>query len=466
MTKKRHGGSRQPELFPRALVSRPIAIEKGHRIVILTDEIDWTELEERAETIRMSKVKNAAGRPPHMRVNLGAMILKATRDMTWREVEDQIRHYAPARYLCGLTETDWTPDFTTVHDFAVLMGEDGMKLINEYVVDWAVDEKLADPSVVVGDTTAQEAAIPHPNEMGLMAAFVSSVVAASKRAGKVFEQFSSKVAKQVKHAKEKLRHYRLFAKDKSKAAKDKLVAEMADVIEAINGQLGRALKVAGKTTSRVTKYGMVARRKLERMHATMSKLEPQIRYWLKTGFVAADKIISLHIPELYSIVRGKVGKTVEFGLSWGFTRLRGGFLLARLALNRRELQDTKFAVKAVEDCIALFGTAPRAYAYDRGGWSRENVAKLKELKVKEVGLAPRGRAKWVVSESKKEKLVNERARVEGGIGAVKSSRYNFHRPRARSVRMMGACGQLAVMGFNLNKLVRGLAARKEVEVLG
>jgi membrane-associated phospholipid phosphatase len=43
----------------------------------------------------------------------------------------------------------------------------------------------------------------------------------------------------------------------------------------------------------------------------------------------------------------------------------------------------------------------------------------------------------------KEKLVSERAQVEGGIGAVKSSRYNFHRPRARSVRMMGACGQLA-----------------------
>jgi len=32
--------------------------------------------------------------------------------------------------------------------------------------------------------------------------------------------------------------------------------------------------------------------------------------------------------------------------------------------------------------------------------------------------------------------------------------------------MMGACGQLAVLGFNLNKLVRGLAARREVEVVG
>src|SRR5205085_1955710 len=162
-------------------------------------------------------------------------------------------------------------------------------------------------------------------------------------------------------------------------------------------------------------------------------------------FVAADKIISMHIPELYSIVRGKVGKTVEFGLSWGFTRLRGGFLLARMATSRRELNDTRFAVEAVKEQVVLFGKAPRAYAYDRGGHSAKNIGLLKGLGVKEVGLAPRGRGNWAVSDASREKLVKERALVEGGIGAVKSSRYNFHRPRAKSVRMMGASGQLAVL---------------------
>jgi len=465
MSKKPGGANRQPDLFPRSKTPK-IPIEENHRLVLLTDQTDWTELEERAEVIRLSKVKNAAGRPPHLRTNLGAMMLKATRDMTWRELEDQVRHYAPARYLCGLTETDWTPDFTTVHDFAVLLGEDGVKLINEYVVSWAVEEKLADPSVAVADTTAQEAAIPYPNEMGLMAAFVTSVMAASKRAGQVFKKFASTVAKQVKTAGEKLREYRLFAKDKSKAAKDKMVAKMATVIEAINEQLARAIEAAGSTTSRVTKYGVVAREKLTELHQTMGKLVPQIRYWLRTGFVAVDKIISLHIPELYSIVRGKVGKKVEFGLNWGFARLRGGFLLARLAQNRRELQDTKYAVEAVKDHQALFGKAPRAYAYDRGGYSAKNVAALEEIGVKEVGLAPRGRVQWAVSEPMRKKLVKERALVEAGIGAVKSSRYNFHRPRAKSTRMMGAAGQLAVLGFNLNKLARAFAERRKMVVVG
>src|SRR6266545_7883607 len=102
MSKRPRGGSRQPELFGSS--KRPtVPIESNHRLVLLTDETDWTELEERVEQIRMSKLKSAAGRPPHLRVLMGALLLKATRDMTWREAEDLIRHYAPARYLCGLT---------------------------------------------------------------------------------------------------------------------------------------------------------------------------------------------------------------------------------------------------------------------------------------------------------------------------------------------------------------------------
>ena len=67
----------------------------------------------------------------------------------------------------GLTETDWTPDFTTIQDFAQLLGEDGLRLINEAVVKQAVALGLADPKVVVADMTAQEAAIPQPNELCL-----------------------------------------------------------------------------------------------------------------------------------------------------------------------------------------------------------------------------------------------------------------------------------------------------------
>lgn len=462
MTKPR-GGSRQPELFPRS--KRPtISVDPMHRLAVLERTIDWTELEERAHLIRASKLKNAAGRRPKLRVLNGAMVLGAGRSMPYREAEDLIRHYAPARLLCGLTETDWTPDHNTLHDYATLLGEDGMRLFNEYAVELAVQKKLADPSVLVADTTAQEAAIPHPNEMGLMASFLSAVGAASQKAGGALKQFAANVDEKLKAAKRKLREHRLFAK--TKEAKDRLTGQMASIVEAVQSQLVRALQVSTLKAEQLQKYGKVAHSKLVALSETMETLLPQIRSWLRTGNVALGKIVNLHIPQLYAIVRGKLGKSVEFGLKWGVSRIKGGYILLTMANSRVDLHDSDFCVEAVRQHRDFFGKPPRAYGYDRGGWSQENVRAIRQEGVREVGLAPRGQAKWPVEGRSKERLVNERAQVEGSIGAIKSSRYGFNRPRARSVAMMGFCGQRAAFGYNINKVVRGLMKQKRWEMIG
>ena len=451
---------RQPDLFPRSK-SPTIAVANSHRLVQITDTVDWDELQRRAQQIRLAKLKNAAGQPPHLRATLGAMVLMATRKLTYREAEDLIQYYAPARYLCGLTESNWTPDFTTIQDFTELMGQEGIRLINQYVVSLAVEKKLADPWTVVADTTAQEAAIPHPNEIGLMAGFLRSITAAAPRVAGALKMFMRRTAAQFDAARQKAREYRLFAK--TKPSKDRIMRQMVAIVEKLNQGLGVALQGSPR---KLRGRAIVARDKLRDLQQTMSRLLPQIRYWIRTGFVASGKIISVHIPQLYAIVRGKVGKTVEFGLNWGITRLHGGYLLATLARDRHELQDKKFAVRAVEDHISLFGQAPRSYSYDRGGYSTQNVAALQKLGVKEVGLAPPGKTRWAVSETARVRLVRERALIEAGIGTIKGLRYGFNRPAARSMAMMGACGQRAVLGFNANKLVRDLARRKEMALSG
>jgi hypothetical protein len=457
--------SGQGELFERSARAR-FQLDENHRLVRLTEVLDWTALEALAQAIRREKLKSRAGRPPRLRPLLGAVVFMSTRRITYREAEDFIRHYGPARYLCGLTDSDWTPDFTTVQDFLKLMGEEGLRRINEFVVKVAVDEKLADPSEAVADTTAQEAAVPYPNEIGLLSTFLTSVLAASRKGGRMLRQVVAHAGATIEAARQEIREYRLFAKERSKAAKDRMTARVVTLVSNINRQLGDGLKQVSKAGRAPVGVAKVAQAKLRRLHETMQKLIPQIRYWLRTGFVASDKIISIQIPELYSVVRGKVGKKVEFGLNWGVTRLKGGFLLALRAADRRELVDAKYAVLAVEKLRALFGKAPRAYAYDRGGYSAANVHALRKLGVRKVGLAPRGRAEWGVDEKTRRRLSSERAQIEGGIGTIKSARYGFNRPPARSVAAMATSGQRALLGFNLNKLVREMAAREEVTLTG
>lgn len=457
--------SRQAELFPRSKRS-VIEIAPTHRLVMISEETDWTALEELVQEIRRRKLKNEAGRPPHLRALIGAVVFRALRRMTYRETEDQIRHYGPARYLCGLTETNWTPDANTIQDFEQLLGEDGVRKLNEHVVKWAVEEKLGDPTVAVADTTAQEAAVPYPNEMGLMATFVSAITAASKNVGVALGGFLKRAGGLFKAAKTKLRDYRLFAKKKSKAARNRLVSSMATIVEKVQDQLASALEVASGKRMRLTKFRSSAWERLRRLHETMKTLVPQIRHWLRTGFVAKDKIVSLYIPEIYALVRGKVGKPVEFGVNWGIARIGGGFLLATRAKDKLELWDTRFAIRAVEDHKALFGKVPEAYAYDHAGSSEKNAATLKEMGVSHVGLAPRGKLGWQVSGAIKDRLIAERAQVEAGIGSIKAPKYGFNRPAARSVHAMGVSGQRAVLGFNLNKLVNGLAERRGLALIG
>ena len=62
----------------------------------------------------------------------------------------------------------------------------------------------------------------------------------------------------------------------------------------------------------------------------------------------------------------------------------------------------------------------------------------------------------------RDRLIKERALVEGSIGTIKCLKYGFNRPAARSVAMMGVCGQRAVLGLNLTKLTRGAAGKREI----
>src|SRR6185437_4535441 len=112
MSKRPGGRSRQRELFPLSKKAA-IAIDPEHPLVRITELLNWDELLDKVEEIREARVKSRAGRPPHLRALPGAVILRATKKMTFRDAKNQIRYYAPARYLCGLSESEWTPDHDT-----------------------------------------------------------------------------------------------------------------------------------------------------------------------------------------------------------------------------------------------------------------------------------------------------------------------------------------------------------------
>ena len=88
-----------------------ISIKPNHELVRISDTMPWENLTEIAMNCRASKVKALVGPEPHYRELLGSVVLMAVRQITYRQAEDLIAHYAPARFpqsraSCANPETE------------------------------------------------------------------------------------------------------------------------------------------------------------------------------------------------------------------------------------------------------------------------------------------------------------------------------------------------------------------------
>ncbi|NDF13433.1 MAG: hypothetical protein EB060_11555 [Proteobacteria bacterium] len=428
--------------------SAQINIRDKHELVLLADAMPWPEVIETAMHIRASRIKGHSGPEPHYRELLGAVALMSVRNITFRQAEDLIAHYAPARYLCGLMDSTWQPDHITIFEFTQMLGPVGMEFLNKKSLEHAQSVGILDPSRMMSDTTAQEAMIPYPNEVGLMKRFTDLVSSNLKKASGKFAAVKQKIKSIVSTVKGLVRRSHLFAKTKEE--KNKVGKKLYHTTKELHDLLRQCLNAG---------YGGRTKAALElgRLSGVMDRLLPQILHFLETGFVAAKKVIHLQAPELYAIVRGKAGKSVEFGLKWGINRV-DGFVQGFLIDGGEHVSDQRFCIQAIKEHIAMFGEAPIAYGFDRGGYSKANINRALKLGVKDVGIAPTGKTPWSVTDAKAEKIKRERARVEGSIGTLKSKRYGFNRPDAKSARSMQTYGHRSILGFNLMKMVRELAA--------
>jgi len=429
-------------LFAKTNIAR-IPVSSSHEIVRLTALIDWRAMIAVAGKARENSKKTLSGPEPRYRQLLGAVVLMAVRGCNYRDAEDLVSHYAPARCLCDLMESDMTLDHVSIFEFTQMLGSTGMDAINKLILQHAALKGLADPTHMMSDTTAQEARIPYPNEAGLMNRFMSIV---SKTAGKLrgkFDGLKEDIATATDKVKGLLRNAHLFAKGREQ--KRKIERKMFHTVKEIQRKLAAAIKAGASVQSR-------AGQQLKHVNEVMEKLLPQINHWYTTGFVAAKKIIHLQMPEVYSIVRGKAGKAVQFGLKWGINRIGGGFVQGFLLTGRRHGADPAFCKQSLKEHMAIFGKAPEVFGYDRGGDSDANIRFSKKSGVKQVGIAPRGQRSWSVSEKMSERIRCERAQVEGSIGTIKCRKYGFTKPQAHRTEAMERCDHRSILGFNLVKL--------------
>ena len=432
-------------------LSISIHIDPNHIMVILKKKLDWNYLIEIVKKYRKKKIKNAAGPKPHLDILIGAIAVRILESCTLRKTMDFIQHYAPARYLCGLGFLRWTPNFRTISDFEIMLGIEGLQEINKYILTIAKNLGFADIKGVCADTTAQEANIPYPNEVGLMGAFARSIKSAVALLGSKIGSSKKNIIDRIGQIKKLVRKHRLFCK--TKESKHEVEKKLFNITKIFCVEIKKMIKhMSTSAIQNLRGHQKTAYLRLEDLLAVFKKLSPQIAYYIQNGSAAKNKIISLFQPLLRAIVRGKAGKKVEFGIKWGINQIRGGYISLFFLDGKNGEAD--YAVRGVRHHIELFGEAPDEYGYDRGGWSEPHMEEIKNLGVKRIGIAPKGKANWKVSETCRKRISRERAQVEGKIGTIKG--YDFNKPNAKTTEGMKRAAHRSELRFNLTKLTRDI----------
>jgi hypothetical protein len=142
----------------------------------------------------------------------------------------------------------------------------------------------------------------------------------------------------------------------------------------------------------------------------------QLWLWSNNKQSIEDRIVSLSQPHIRPIVRGKAGKTVEFGAKLSASCFEGYVFLDRISWeNFNESGELKAQIEAFKSYTGYY---PESVHADRIYRTRENRAWCKERGIRMSG-PPLGRPPAIVSkESKKQAWEDERIRqaIEGKFG--------------------------------------------------
>ena len=434
----------------------PVAISQEHEMVILSRNLDWGLMQAIAENCRDKVIKSTRGLRPHYRAQNGAIVVRTLKNSNFRETEDLIRNYIPARFLCDLHNSPWTPDHVAIWEYEGMLGEAGLQEMTDYILRTAGELGFADARGLCSDTTAQEGYIPHPTEVGHINGFMKSVRSNLetflKNSTGVGKKIAEKIRESFSEIAKKVRKHRLFAK--TTEAKREINQGLQKLAKNLLGQVGELLCNLDVKKNQVRGMGVRALNNLAESYHNMAQMMPQISRWIQTGKVVKGKIISLFNLDFRAINRGKLGKQIEFGLKWGINQIRGGYVSVFMH-QKMMCHDANYAVLGVQEHIRIFGAPPKDFGFDRAGWSAEHMKEIKNLGVKNLAIAPKGQAEWKVSQRVKNRMIVERAQIEGKIGTMK--RRGLNKSEARLSSRVRLSALRAGLSLNLRRFARDLA---------
>lgn len=374
-----------------------------------------------------------------------------------REVTDSISW----QRFCRIPLGGRVPHPTTLMKITSRCGEQAIAELNEALLAKAAEAKVLKTNRLRADTTVVEANVSYPSDSGLLAKGVARMarsVTRLKAAGLAprtkFENRTRSVQKRARSINANLRR----RSDDKMVEVRRINRDLAKIAERAVRQAERVVRNARRKLRHNTGPSGRARAeivRLEKLAERTAKIAQQCRQRLDgTTPDGASRVVSLHDRDARPIVKGRLGRPVEFGYKAQIVDNEDGIIVDH-NIESGNPPDAPMLVPAIERIKQRTGRAPRAVTADRGYGDRGIEDQLRDLGVRYPAIPTKGKpnaARRQIEQRRAfKKLIRWRTGSEGRINCAKR---DFGLNRTRYTGLDGArtwCGH-GIFNHNLIKI--------------
>jgi transposase, IS5 family len=388
-------------------------------------------------------------------------------ELLCREVTDSISW----QRFCRIPLGGQVPHPTTLVKLTRRLGEPTVRELNQALLATAAAHKVLRTHKVRADTTVVAANVCYPTDAGLLAKAVSTLARTIGRVQAAGGATRTRVRDRRRAARRRAHQLARSLRARTGQAKQQVAERTAELAGLAEQAAADAARVARNARRQLVRAGSQASGKLIRLvddlETTIGRTQ-QVIGQARTRLAGqvpdgATRLVSLHDPDARPIVKGRLGKPVEFGYKAQATDNPDGIVLDYL-VEVGNPADAPLLVPAIERIIHQTGRMPGAATADRGYGETAVDDELHALGVERVAIPRKGtpnQARQAEEHTRPfRRLVKWRTGSEGRISHLKH-RYGWDRTLMDGID--GAriwCGQ-GVLAHNLVKISGLLQAKQQ-----
>src|SRR5229473_413849 len=398
---------------------------------------------------------------------LRALVLMRVKNWDYRELRERIADGLMLRQFA-----DFYCDPVPKHDafnrsFNRLMPET-LKVVNDLVVQAAVDLGLEDGTKLRVDTTVVQTDIHHPTDNTLLWDVVRVVTRLVGRLAQALELRRIKGFRdRSRSARRRMYEIQRMTTRQRHEQQTATYRELIGIAEEVVGNARAAVEKTDKMRGKDMFADMAIeelRKQIEHFCELGSRVIDQARRRVLDGEQVpnGEKIYSIFEPHTDLIKRGKVRTPIEFGHKVFLAESAQG-LITQYEVLKGNPSDEVHVAPSLRRHRQAFGRVPELYGTDRGFFSEQNLASCKHAGVKVVCIPQRGGKKTAEREAYEKSADFKqgqrfRAGIEGRISVLFRGR-GMKRCLAEGPDRFELWVGAAVLANNLMRIAALLIAR-------